>query len=210
MSAKPTGRPSASRWARTSAPSRAVMLIVAGALALAGAGCASHAKSNAGDGDSGDSAFIGGAPSPAPSASTGSGSDNGTGTGTGTTDTGQNTGNGSGGNSAAPKGPVISYFRIKQKPQCPQGTNVNPIPGVDLVVEWSVSGTDKVTLAVDGPGIYNSYGPKGNETFAFGCGGGHKQGDIIKHTYTLVAEHNGVESKKTLTATAKYYEVAQV
>ncbi len=208
MSAKLTGRPATSRRARTSALTRAVVLIVAGAVVLAGAGCASHAKSKAGDGDSGDSAFIGGAPSTAPPAD-GTGSGTGTGTGTGTTDTGQNTGNGSG-SSPAPKGPVISYFRIKQKPQCPQGTSVNPIAGVDLVVEWSVSGADEVTLAVDGPGIYNSYGPKGNETFAFGCGSGRKQGDIIKHTYTLVAEHDGVEAKKTLTATAKYYEVAQV
>jgi hypothetical protein len=208
MSAKLTGRPTTSRRARTSAPTRAVMLVVLGAVALAGAGCASHARSTAGDGDS---ASIGGAPSTAPPAdggASGNGSDNGS--DNGTTSTAQNTGNGSGGTSPAPNGPVISFFRIKQKPQCPQGTNLDPIPGVDLIVEWSVSGSDKVTLAVDGPGIYNSYGPKGNETFAFGCGSGGKHGDTISHTYTLVAENNGVESKKTLTAAAKYSEVAQV
>jgi len=181
---------------------RVAMLVAAGVLALAGAGCAKHDDAKGGgSGDNGDSAFIGGAPSP----SAGTGSDNGTGSGSGTTNTGQNNAS----PSAAPKGPVISYFRIKQKPQCPQGTNVNPIPGVDLVVEWSVSGADKVTLAVDGPGIYDTYGPKGSQSFSFGCGDG-KPGDTVSHTYTLVAEKDGEQAKKTLTASAKVYEIGQV
>jgi hypothetical protein len=180
---------------------RAVLLVAAGAIALAGAGCSHRAKGGAG-GDNGDSASIGGAPTASPTAPP---ADNGAGS-TATT----NTGSGSGATASAPaKGPVISYFRIKQKPQCPQGTNVNPIPGVDLVVEWSVSGADSVTLAVDGPGIYNTYGPKGSETFSFGCGGG-TPGQMVSHTYTLVAEQDGKQAKKTLTASAKVYEIGQV
>jgi hypothetical protein len=72
-----------------------------------------------------------------------------------------------------------------------------------------VSGADKVTLAVDGPGIYNSYGPKGSETFSFGCGG-RNPGETVSHTYTLVAEKDGEQAKKTLTASAKVYEIGQV
>jgi hypothetical protein len=190
------------------ATTRVVLLVAASVLALAGAGCAKHNDAKSG-GDNGDSGFIGGAPTATASPGAGSGANTGTGTGTGTTNTGQNTGTGNGGQSPAAKGPVISYFRIKQKPQCPQGTNVDPIPGVDLIVEWSVSGADKVTLAVDGPGIYNTYGPKGSETFSFGCGDG-KPGELVSHTYTLVAEQNGVQAKKTLTASAKVYEIGQV
>lgn len=185
------------------ATTRAVTLVAVGVLALAGAGCAKHKDAKGGSGDNGDSAFIGGAPTSAPPVGSGTGS--GTGSDNGNTNTGQNSGN----QSPAPQGPVISYFRIKQKPQCPQGTNVNPIPGVDLIVEWSVSGADKVTLAVDGPGVYNTYGPKGSETFSFGCGDG-KAGDTVKHTYLLVAEKDGVQAKKTLVASAKVYEIGQV
>ncbi len=66
-----------------------------------------------------------------------------------------------------------------------------------------------MTLAVDGPGIYNAYGAKGSETFSFGCGDG-KPGEFVSHTYLLVAEQNGVQSKKTLTASAKVYDIGQV
>ena len=182
---------------------RAVLLVAAGTIALAGAGC-SHAKGKGGAGDNGDSASIGGAPTASPTAPPADG-----GAGSATT---TNTGTGSGSDaspSAPPKGPVIAYFRIKQKPQCPQGTNVNPIPGVALIVEWSVSGADSVTLAVDGPGIYNTYGPKGSETFSFGCGDG-SPGQTVSHTYTLVAEKDGKQAKKTLTASAKVYAIGQV
>jgi hypothetical protein len=184
---------------------RAVLLVAAGAIALAGAGCSPHAKGKGGaGGDNGDSASIGGAPTASPTAPP---AGNGAGS-TATTNTGSDSGSGATA-SAPPKGPVVSYFRIKQKPQCPQGTNVNPIPGVDLIVEWSVSGADSVTLAVDGPGVYNTYGPKGSETFAFGCGGG-TPGQLVSHTYTLVAEKDGKQAKKTLTASAKVYDIGQV
>jgi hypothetical protein len=181
---------------------RAVLLVAAGAIALAGAGCSPHAKGTGGAaGDNGDSASIGGAPTGSPTAPPTA--DNGA-RSTATTNTGSGATS-----SAPPKGPVISYFRVKQKPQCPQGTNVNPIPGVDLVVEWSVAGADSVTLAVDGPGVYNTYGPKGSETFSFGCGDG-TPGQTVSHTYTLVAEKDGRQAKKTLTASAKVYAIGQV
>jgi hypothetical protein len=103
---------------------------------------------------------------------------------------------------------VIVYFRVKQKPQCPQGTNQNPIPGIPLIVEWQVTGAAGVTLSVDGPGVYKSYGPQGTETFTFGCGG--PVGSTVSHTYILNAERNGAHASKTLTASAKVNEIPNV
>jgi hypothetical protein len=172
-----------------------------GALALSGCGRAKGAATQTGAGASDQAdANLGGAPTATPTDQPGSGSGNG----------GQNTRNG-GSASARPSasGPVIVYFRIKQKPECPKGTNVAPIPAVNLVVEWQVTGVDKVTLSVDGPGVYNTYSAQGTETFYWSCGG--QPGTTVSHTYLLRAvTAGGVEAKKTLSASAKVNEIPNV
>jgi hypothetical protein len=196
----------------------AALAVVAGAVLLFASACG-HAKDHpVTAADPGASGFIGGAPSPTPTGASGNAGDSG-GNGTdGGAGAAGNTGSGTGGTgsnggkttaSKAPSGPTVVYFRIKQQPACPQGTNLDPIPGQDLIVEWKVTGTDKVTLAVDGPGVYASYGAEGSETFAWGCNG-QDPGTTVKHTYTLVAGTDGSTAKKVLTASSKVYEIAHV
>src|SRR5690606_10995558 len=86
---------------------------------------------------------------------------------------GQNSGGNDGGGqqpTAAP-GPVIEYFRVAQQPSCPGGTDVNPIEGSPVVLEWKVAGTDHVTLSIVGPGVYNTYPGQGSDTINFPCEG---------------------------------------
>jgi len=94
--------------------------------------------------------------------------------------------------------PWIEYFRIKQKPHCPSGQWPN---GREVIVEWKVTGTDKVTLSVDGAGIYDTYDASGSETFSFSCGD-WGPGETAKHTYLLMTVGGGPVAKKTITATA--------
>ena len=187
----------------------AALLLVAAAVALSGAACGrgkgTNSAAGAGASEHAD-ANLGGAPTATPTDQPGSGSGGDSGSG------GQNnTRNTNASASARPSasGPVIVYFRIKQRPECPKGTNVAPIPAVDLVVEWQVTGADQVTLSVDGPGVYKSYGPQGTETFYWSCGG--KPGTTVSHTYLLRAvTPSGAEAKKTLTASAKVNEIPNV
>ncbi|GIF53216.1 hypothetical protein DFJ67_2492 [Asanoa ferruginea] len=119
--------------------------------------------------------------SPSPTASADGGSDN------GGTD---------GGN--VRKDPWIEYFRIKQKPHCPSGEWPN---GREVTVEWKVTGTDKVTISVDGQGIYDTYGASGSQSFSFPCGD-WDPGQTAKHSYLLMTVGGGPVAKKTITATA--------
>jgi hypothetical protein len=96
------------------------------------------------------------------------------------------------------KDPWIQYFRIKQWPKCPSGQWPN---GREVVLEWKVTGTDQVTISVDGPGIYDSYGASGSATLSFPCGN-WGPGETAKHTYLLKTVGGGPVAKKEITATA--------
>ncbi|MDQ7905498.1 hypothetical protein RB614_13290 [Phytohabitans sp. ZYX-F-186] len=106
-------------------------------------------------------------------------------------------------------GARIVWFRITQEPQCPQGTTEYPVEGVPVVVEWKVTGADKVTISVDGPGIYGTYPTEGSETFTFSCGGA-ADGETVKHTYLLKTVGGGSTKSKQLTATATAHEITEV
>lgn len=106
-------------------------------------------------------------------------------------------------------GPRIVYFRITQKPQCPQGTSEFPVEGTPVRVEWKVTGAREVTISVDGPGVYGTYPTEGSETFTFSCGGADP-GETVKHTYLLKTVGGGSTRSKQLTATAEAYEVTPV
>jgi hypothetical protein len=76
------------------------------------------------------------------------------------------------------------------------------------VIEWKVTGAHQVELAVDGPGLYNTYGASGTETFTFGCGG--SPGTVETHTYKLTTVGGGAERSKTISAGATVKEIANV
>ncbi|BCB86105.1 hypothetical protein Psuf_034180 [Phytohabitans suffuscus] len=106
-------------------------------------------------------------------------------------------------------GPRIHWFRITQKPQCPQGTSEYPVEGVPVVLEWKVTGVEQVTISVDGPGVYGTYPAEGSETFTFSCGGA-ADGETVKHTYLLKTVGGEPVRSKQLTATATAHEITQV
>jgi hypothetical protein len=182
---------------------RAALVLIAGAVSVALTGCGPHAKPKpaavqAGASGPSDSSNIGGAPTLEPSSSGNSGGGGQQSPKAGATTT----------KSSSPSDPGIVYFRIKQKPQCPRGTNKFPVAAVPLIIEWQVTGTDQVSLAVDGPGLYAKYGPQASETFTFSCGGAVNSTET--HTYLLSFDHNGAHGAKTLSASAKINEIPNV
>ncbi|MFY1688723.1 hypothetical protein [Plantactinospora sp. WMMB782] len=205
---------------------RAAVVALGGAIVVATAGCvtieaggstpASSTPTAGAPGATGD-AGLGSAPAdgtagtPGPNGSPagqggqpgGSGNSGGGGNPGGGGDTG-----GSGTTGKKPGGPTIVHYKIKQKPQCDQGTNVNRVPGVPVVLEWKVTGADKVTLSVDGPGIYDTYPPVGTATIGFPCGG--SPGEYVKHTYQLRTVGGGEVRSRTLTASALVHEIPSV
>jgi len=197
---------------------RATLLtLAAGALAVAATGCSLLGDAEGTDASGRRPAGSSGAgqadlPTPTPTGDGTEDDDKSKDTGRGTTTkgadtTGTTSGNG-GGASSTGTGSKIVYFRVKQRPACPQGTNLNPIPGRPLVIEWKVTGAHQVELAVDGPGLYNTYGTSGTETFTFSCGG--SPGTVEQHMYMLTTVGGGARRTKTITATATVKEISDV
>ncbi|WP_433346221.1 hypothetical protein [Micromonospora sp. CA-111912] len=106
-------------------------------------------------------------------------------------------------------GPTIAYFRVADGPSCPAGTNINPIAGSPVLVEWRVSNVDSVALSIDGPGIYaDDYPSAGSEAFNFPCSG--VEGDVQKHTYTLTVRNSHGKQTKTIVVSAPVHDVPTV
>jgi hypothetical protein len=106
-------------------------------------------------------------------------------------------------------GPRIVSFRVKQQPQCPQGTSEYPVEGTPVTLEWKVTGVEKITISIDGPGVYATYPAVGSETFPFSCGGADP-GETVAHTYKLKTVGGASTKWKQLTVTAEAYEITQV
>jgi hypothetical protein len=109
---------------------------------------------------------------------------------------------------ATPAGPQIVTFRVKTSPSCPAGTNLNPIDGTPVTLEWEVAGAESTVLAVDGPGKYGDFKVKDSLTLSFPCSG--PPNSEQKHTYTLTTVGGGPVATQTLTVTAKVNEIAIV
>ncbi|MFI0791835.1 hypothetical protein ACH4OY_03905 [Micromonospora rubida] len=218
-------------------PGRALLrpaTVVVLAAALAASGCTSTATSatestasttvteapadpptpTPADGGTGDS---GSGPGPGATASTGStgggstggGSTGGGSTGGGAKGGGTGSSGGQSGTKSTSNAPTITYFRVADKPFCPAGTNINPIAGGPVLVEWKVTNVDSVALSIDGPGIYaDNYPSAGSEAFLFPCSGG--EGDIQKHTYTLTARNSHGKQTKTIVVSAPVHDVPTV
>ncbi|MER7417313.1 hypothetical protein ABT346_11080 [Micromonospora peucetia] len=106
-------------------------------------------------------------------------------------------------------GPTIAYFRVADKPSCPAGTNINPIAGTPVLVEWKASNVDSVALSVDGPGVYaDDYPAAGSEAFNFPCSG--RGGDVQKHTYLLTVRNAHGTQTRTLVVSAPVHDIPVV
>ena len=105
-------------------------------------------------------------------------------------------------------GPWIEYFRVAQKPSCPAGTNVAPIEGTPVTLEWKVTGADAAAISIDGPGLYGTYEPEKSDTFPFSCGG--EPGTTQKHTYLLQTVGGGETQTKEITVSARVNEITVV
>ena len=106
----------------------------------------------------------------------------------------------------APAGPVIVYFRVATNPSCPSGTDQVQYQGRPVVLEWKVTGADKTTLSVDGPGVYNQYGTEDSATLTFPCSG--DPGSHQTHTYTLSGIGPDSTRTRKLTVQATVNEIA--
>ncbi|MGW4462269.1 hypothetical protein [Micromonospora sp. NPDC004704] len=205
----PAGPPA--RRVRRRITSRLALPLLVGALTVAGAGCsakdrapapsAGGASTSPGASPTAPAGEAGVGASPSASAAAQPGNSPGKpapGTSTGATKPG-----------AATSPVQIVEFRIQQKPTCPQGASEFPVEATPLVIEWKVTGADReVELAVDGPGLYDTYPAQGKESFTFSCGG--EPGSVEKHTYKLTAKHGKYVETRTLTATATVYDIATV
>jgi hypothetical protein len=139
-------------------------LTVAVALGTLGVGCS----------DSKDDSVAAGTAeaSTSTSSTVASGTTGGESTGGGSTgNTGGNTGGGStgGGNSGggAKVTPVINSFTTPENIDCHNGNLQN------FTVSWSTTNATKVTISIDGPGIYDTYGPSGETSLPFNCSSSH-------------------------------------
>jgi len=75
-----------------------------------------------------------------------------------------------------------------------------------VVLESKVTGADRTTLSVDGPGVYNEYGTEDSATLAFPCTG--DPGTVQTHTYTLSGIGPDGSRSRKLTVQARVNEIA--
>lgn len=68
-----------------------------------------------------------------------------------------------------PAGPIFTTLSVPTTVSCP-----TPWSDATASFSWSAPGATKVTLSIDGPGIYRTYnGPSGSETVTFPCSSSH-------------------------------------
>ncbi|MFC7532939.1 hypothetical protein [Actinoplanes sp. GCM10030250] len=101
---------------------------------------------------------------------------------------------------AQPIVPRIEYFRVKRKPECRSVKDGAVTEGAPAILEWKVTGADKIQLSVDGPGLYAEYGPAGSDSLPFPCEAA--PGTYQSHTYTLTAFGLGRNKDRTLVVKA--------
>jgi hypothetical protein len=89
--------------------------------------------------------------------------------------TGQNTGSQSGGGGGSTAtGPTITSFQTPDNIDCHNGDFQM------FTASWNTSNAVKVTMSIDGPGVYKTYdGPSGSDSFPFNCS--------TSHTFLLTA-----------------------
>ena len=82
--------------------------------------------------------------------------------------------------------PVINSFATPESIDCHNGMLQN------FTASWSTTNASKVTISIDGPGIYDTYGPSGEVTLPFNCSS--------SHTFLLTAYNaDGAKVTKSVT-----------
>jgi hypothetical protein len=87
-----------------------------------------------------------------------------------------------------PKAVAIDSFNYAAKVDCSDPTK----QALTLSTSWKTSNATKVTISIDGPGVYHTYDPVSGDSLPFGCAG--------PHTYLLTAY--GIDAKTTVTRLA--------
>jgi hypothetical protein len=92
----------------------------------------------------------------------GSGSNNG-----GSSNGGGSGGGGGGGGGGAGTAPVIDTFETPDDIDCHNG-NLQ-----QFTVSWTTTNATRVTISIDGAGVYQEYGPDGDASLPFNCSSSH-------------------------------------
>lgn len=100
---------------------------------------------------------------------------------------GQPGGGQAGGGGGAPQAaaPVITSFEHPDTVDCHNGNFQY------FTMRWSTTGADSVTISIDGPGIYDTYGPSGETGLPFSCD--------TPHTFLLTAHGPGGTTSREVT-----------
>lgn len=120
--------------------------------------------------------------------------------------TGNSSGTSSGGSSSggapAPQAPsapsapapVITSFMTPENIDCHNGNSQT------FTASWSTSNAVKVTISIDGPGVYKTYGPTGSDSLPFDCS--------TPHSFLLTAYgHDGSTVTKSITLQPRNVQV---
>ena len=84
----------------------------------------------------------------------------------GATGNGNGNGNGNGGATTGTP-PTIYSFTTPDNIDCHNGNLQN------FTASWTTQNATKVTISIDGPGIYNTYGPNDSTSLPFNCSSSH-------------------------------------
>jgi hypothetical protein len=112
---------------------------------------------------------------------------------------GSTSGGGSGGGAPAPQAPsapapVITSFSTPESIDCHNGNSQT------FTASWSTTNATKVTISIDGPGVYKTYGPTGSDSLPFNCS--------TPHTFLLTAYgHDGSTVSKSITLQPRNVQV---
>jgi hypothetical protein len=86
--------------------------------------------------------------------------------GNGNTNAGNSGGGNSGGGQSSPN-PVINSFSTPENIDCHNGNLQN------FTASWSTTNATKVTISIDGPGVYDTYAANGSTSLPFNCSSSH-------------------------------------
>jgi hypothetical protein len=157
----------------------ALALVLSGAGAACGSSSDDASTSGTGDAISATTVAASDTSAPASGGSSSGGSSSG-----GSSSNGGSAGGGGGGSSAP--APVINSFATPESIDCHNGMFQ------EFTASWSTTNATRVTISIDGPGIYAEYGPSGETSLPFNCNS--------SHTFLLTAyNQDGTKATKQIT-----------
>jgi hypothetical protein len=157
----------------------ALALVLSGAGAACGSSSDDASTSGTADAISATTVAASDTSAPASGGSSSGGSSSG-----GSSSNGGSSGGGGGGSSAP--APVINSFATPESIDCHNGMFQ------EFTASWSTSNATRVTISIDGPGIYAEYGPSGETSLPFNCNS--------SHTFLLTAyNQDGTKATKQIT-----------